>query len=169
MSIQPLRRHDGSVVVDDLSIVFRALAAVGAAVLIIFSLVALARIDWSSQWMDAPPVQVGGVWFTPFVAIAFGVAGWLALFAAASSERESKIVIGALLVCAGVGAFIAKSDSDAFVLKDGRNAHRVILQNAHGWLLVAAGGALIIAALAMSWRAERSVGVHRSILDDEVV
>jgi hypothetical protein len=68
-----------------------------------------------------------------------------------------------LLFCAGVVAFIAKSGSDAFVLKDGQNAHRVILQNGHGWLLVGVGAALIVAALAMSWRAERRM------LDDEVV
>src|SRR5215831_20817269 len=116
MSVQPLHRHRGQVVTNDFSIVFRIVAAIGAAVLIIFSLVALARIDWSSNWMDAPAVQVGGVWFTPFVAIGFGVAGLLALLAAASSERDSKIVMGVLLVCAGVGAFIAKSDSDALVL-----------------------------------------------------
>src|SRR5690349_5624895 len=101
MSLQTMHRHDGRVVANDFSIVFRVLAAVGAAVLLVFSLVALARIDWSSNWMDAPAVQVGGVWFTPLVATAFGVAGLLALFAAASSGRDSKIVMGALLVCAG--------------------------------------------------------------------
>jgi hypothetical protein len=163
MSIHTLHRRDGQMVADDFSIVFRLLAAIGAAVMIIFSLVALARIDWSSNWMDAPFVKVGDVVFTPIVAIAFGAIGLIALFAAASTDRTSKIVVGALLVCAGVVAFIAKSGSDAFVLKDGQNAHRVILQNGHGWMLVGVGATLIVAALAMSWRMERSM------IDDGVV
>jgi hypothetical protein len=167
MSIHTLHRREGRVVAEDFSIVFRLLAVIAAGVMIIFSLVALARIDWSSNWMDAPPVQVGDVWFTPFVAIAFGVIGLIALLSAVSLERSSKIVIGALLLCAGVVAFIAKSGSDALVLKDGRNSHRVILQNGHGWLLVAVGAALIVAALAMSWHAERSV-IDGGVIDDSV-
>ena len=163
MSIQSVHRSDRRVVADDFSIVFRVLAAIGAAVLIIFSLVALVRINWDSNWMDAAPVQVAGVTFTPIVAIEIGAAGLLALLAAASSERSSKIVVGALLLCAGVVVLIAQSSSDRFTLKDGGNAHRVILEDAHGWMLVGVGAVLVVAALAMSWRMERGV------VDDDVV
>src|SRR5215468_10828126 len=119
MSIQSVHRSDRRVVADDFSIVFRVLAAIGAAMLIIFSLVALVRINWDSHWMDASAVQVAGVTFTPIVAIAIGVAGLIALLAAASRDRSSKIVVGALLLCAGIVVLIARSSSDRFTLKDG--------------------------------------------------
>jgi hypothetical protein len=163
MSVQPLHRHDRRVVVGgDFSMVFRVLAAIGAAVLIVFSLIALARISWDSNWMDAAPVQVAGVTFTPIVAIGIGVAGVIALLAAASSDRSSKIVVGVLLLCAGVVVLIAQSNS-RFTLKAGGNSGRVVLEPAHGWMLVGVGAVLAIAGLATSWRAERA-GV-----DDEIV
>ena len=62
-----------------------------------------------------------------------------------------------LLPWAPLRPFIAQSDSDRFILEDGRAADRVIIVDAHGWLLVALGAALVIAALAMSWSAERTV------------
>jgi hypothetical protein len=167
MSTHTLHRHEERVVAHDFTIVFRLLAAIAAGVLIMFSLIALARIDWGSEWMDAAPVQVADVTFTPIVAIAFGGAGLLALLAAASRDRTSKIVMGALLLCAGVVAFIAQSDSDRVILQDGRAADRVILEDAHGWLLVAVGAALVIAALAMSWSAERNVERRRVVDVDE--
>lgn len=164
MSIRPLHRHEGRVVAaDELAIVFRVLAAIGGAVLLIFSLVALARINWDAHWMDAPAVQVANVTFTPIVAIAFGVVGLLALLVAASRDHAAKIVLGALMVCAGVVVLIVQSSSDRFTLKDGSNAGRVILEPAHGWMLVGVGAVLVIAGLALSWRVERSV------VDDDVV
>src|SRR5918994_1598909 len=75
---------------------------------------------------------IADIAFTPVVAIAVGVAGLLALLAAATRDRTSKIVVGALLVCAGIAAFIAEPDSD-----------RVILEDAHGWLMVVVGGVLV--------------------------
>jgi uncharacterized membrane protein YidH (DUF202 family) len=139
------RRVD-HVVTEDLTIAFRVIAAIAAAALIVFGLVALARINWDGAGLDAEAVEVADITFTPVVAIAVGVAGLLALLAAATRDRTSKIVVGALLVCAGIAAFIAEPDSD-----------RVILEDAHGWLMVVVGGVLVAAALAMSWQASRRV------------
>jgi len=148
------RRVD-RVVTEDLTIVFRVIAAVAAAVLIVFGVTALVRIDWDPGGFDAPAVQVADVTFTPVVAISAAAAGLLALLAAATSDRTSKIVVGALLVCAGIVAFIARPDDSS----------RVILEDAHGWLLIAAGGVLIVTAVAMSWGASRRV-VDRSAVYD---
>lgn len=145
------RRHIGGyrrvdrVVTQDLSITFRVVAAIAAAVLIVFGLMALARIDWDAGGLDAAAVDVGGVAFTPVVAIATGVAGLLALLAAAMNDRTSKIVVGALLVCAGIVAFFARPDDST----------RVVLEDAHGWMMVIVGAVLVLVALAMSWSASR--------------
>ncbi len=139
------RRVD-HVVTQDLTILFRVIATIAAAVLIVFGLVALVRIDWDPGGLDAAPVAVGDIAFTPIVAISTAVAGLLALLAAATRDRTSKLVVGALLVCGGVAAFIAEPDSG-----------RIVLEDAHGWLMVIIGGVLIVAALAMSFSESRRV------------
>src|SRR5688572_12340004 len=143
------RRVD-HVATQDLTILFRVIATIAAAVLIVFGLVALVRIDWDNGGLDAAAVEVGGITFTPIVAIAAAVAGLFALLAAATRDRTSKLIVGALLLCGGIAAFIAQPDSD-----------RVILEDAHGWLMVIIGGVLIVCALAMSF------GETRRVVDTE--
>ena len=129
---------------QDLTILFRVIAAIAAAVLIVFGLVALARISWDAGGIDAAAVAVADITFTPIVAISAAVAGLLALLAAASSDRTSKLVVGALLVCGGIVAFIANPDSG-----------RIFLEDAHGWLMAIIGSVLIVTALAMSFSESR--------------
>lgn len=148
------RRVD-RVVTQDFSIAFRVMAAIAAAVLLVFGLIGLARISWDDG-LDSAAVDVADVTFTPIVAIAAAVTGLLALLAAATSERTSKLVMGALLVSAGIVAFIARPDTD-----------RVILEDAHGWLMVVVGGVMVLAALGMSWAASRRV-VDTDTVYDEV-
>ena len=68
----------------------------------------------------------------------------MALLAAATRDRASKIVVGVLLVCVGIVAFVARPESS-----------RVVLEDAHGWMMIFGGGVLLVAALAMSWSASR--------------
>ncbi len=139
---------------QDFSIAFRVVAAIAATVLLLFGLIALARIDWDNGGIDAAAVDVADVTFTPVMAIATAGAGLLALIAAATRDRATKIVVGALLIAVGVVAFVARPDSD-----------QVILEDAHGWLAVMVGAVLVLAALAMSWGARRVVE-SEAVYDD---
>ena len=138
------RRVD-RVVTQDLTFAVRVLAALASAVLIVFGLTALARISWDDG-VDSAAVEVADVTFTPIVGIAMTTVGVLALLAAAVASRGAKIVVGVLLVCAGIVAFIARPD-------DGR----VVLEDAHAWMTLVVGIVLLLAALAMSWHEARRV------------
>lgn len=144
-------RHD-RVVTQDLTVVFRAVAAIAAAVLIVFGLTALARINWDEGGFDAAAVDVADVTFTPVVAVAMTVVGLVALLAAAARDRGSKLVVGVLLVCVGIVAFIARPDTG-----------RVVLEDAHGSMTIVVGAVLLLAAMAMSRRA-----THRIVESDAV-
>ena len=148
-------RHVDHVGSQDYSIVFRVIAAVAATALMLFGLIALARIDWDNGGWDAAAVQVADVTFTPIVAVATAAAGLLALLAAATGGRATKIVVGALLIAVGVVSFVATPDSD-----------RVVLEDAHGWLAVGTGAVLVLATLAMSWGSRRVVE-SEAVYDDE--
>ena len=78
------------------------------------------------------------------MAIVTTAAGVVALLAAVARSRGSKIVVGVLLLCVGIVAFIARPDSG-----------RVVVEDAHGWMMTITGGVLLLAALAMSWRASQ--------------
>jgi hypothetical protein len=125
----------------------RTLASVAAAVPIVWSIVALLRLDWDAG-LDAAAVDVAGLAFTPVVAIATLVIGLIALAAAASSDRASKLGIGALLACVGAAVQLA-----------GSSRADVDLEGGHGWLALAVGVVLLGAGLAM----RRGYGVRREV------
>lgn len=131
----------------------RVLALVAAGVAVVMGVVALLRVDWNIG-LDAPPVDVLGVAFTPWVAIATVAVGLVALAAAAAPDRGSKFVVGAILVCAGVG-ILAASDANRADLN---------LERAHGWLALAVGAALVLAGLLLrnSWTTRRRVRTDRA-------
>jgi hypothetical protein len=128
----------------------RAFGALAAAVPIAWSAAALIRLDWDSG-LDAVPVTVAGLSFTPAVGVATMLLGLIAMAAAVSDDRASKLGIGALLSCIGIAVLLAgtaRTDLD--------------LQAGHGWLSLAVGLALVLAGIVM--RADRlevrSVGVR---------
>ena len=139
---------------QDISIAFRLVAAIAATVLLLFGLIGLARVDWDNGGIDAAAVEVADVTFTPVVAIAMAGAGLLALIAAATRDRATKIVVGALLIAVGVVSFVTTPDTD-----------HVVLEDAHGWLAMIVGAVLVLAALAMSWGARRVVE-SEAVYDD---
>ena len=96
----------------------RFVAVVAAAVPTIIGAIALADIQWSPLGFDAPPVTVAGMVFRPWVAIATVVLGLLALAAAVSWDRESKVFMGALLVAAGIAIVVANPTVEGIVLVD---------------------------------------------------
>lgn len=138
--------HDGT------NSLARLLASVAAAVPIVWSIVALLRINWNDG-LDSAPVEVAGLAFTPIVAIATLVVSLLALAAAASSDRASKIGIGALLACGGLAILLA-----------GSSRGDVDLAAGHGWLALAVGAVLLIAGLVMrrGYAMSRRVHGHQS-------
>src|SRR5689334_21468933 len=89
------RRVD-RVATHDYSIVVRVIAAIAAAVPTIIGLIALARVDWGNGGFDAAAVSSAGMTFTPAVALGTFVAGLLALIAACTYDRASKLIMGAL-------------------------------------------------------------------------
>jgi len=125
----------------------RTLASVAAAVPIVWSIVALLRLDWGAG-LDAAAVDVAGLAFTPAVAIATLVVGLIALAAAAGADRASKLGIGALLACVGVAVLLA-----------GSSRGDVALEAGHGWLALAVGVVLLGAGLTM----RRGYGMRREV------
>jgi hypothetical protein len=109
----------------------RAFSALVAAVPIMWSTVALIHLD-TNAGLDAVPVTVAGLSFTPAVAIASVLLGLIALAAGTADDRASKLGIGALLSCIGIAVLLAgtaRTDLD--------------LQAGHGWLSLAVGLVLV--------------------------
>lgn len=130
----------------------RVLAMVAAAVATIIGVVALFRIDWNNG-LDSRAVDVAGMIMTPKVAIVTVVVGIIALAAAASPERGSKLVVGAVLAIAGV-AILLIGDADRLDLQ---------VERRHGWLALIVGAVLILSGLLMrtAWTARRRVATDR--------
>jgi hypothetical protein len=120
----------------DTGMVARVIGVLAGAVPTVIGLIALLRIDWFDQGFDAPAVDVAGLSFTPGVAIGTTVAGVLAILAAASWDRGSKLVVGAVLACIGVAILIP----DALPTE-------LNLENGHGWLSLGVGAVLILTSL----------------------
>jgi len=139
----------------DASIVFRILAAIAAGVMTVIGLIAVARVSWGDNGFDAPPVDVAGMMFTPEVAVTTAAAGLIALIAAALYDRTSKLIVGGLLVCAGiVGLLVDPTDNVNWFFEDG-----------HAWLAIGVGATLIVVALLMQtvWTADRHVRHSRPV------
>jgi hypothetical protein len=126
----------------------RVLAMIGAGIGIVMGVIALFRLNWDNG-LDAFPVDVAGLAFTPWVAIITVVVGIVALAAAASPDRGSKFVVGAILAILGIG-ILAASDANRADLQ---------VERAHGWLALLVGAVLILAGLLLrnSWTTHRRV------------
>ncbi len=125
----------------------RGLAVIAAAVPTVMAVIALIRIDWTAG-LDSAPVDVAGVAFTPWVAIGTLVAALVAMIAGGSADRASKVVVGAILACAGLGIVIA-----------GSSRADLDLESAHGWIALAVGAVLVVAGLLM----RTGVSVRRDV------
>jgi hypothetical protein len=130
----------------------RVLAMVAAAVATIIGVIALFRIDWNNG-LDSSPVDVAGMIMTPTVAIVTVAAGIIALAAAASPERSSKLVVGTVLAIGGV-AILLIGDADRLDLQ---------VERRHGWLALIVGAVLILAGMLMrnAWTARRRVATDQ--------
>src|SRR5438477_295171 len=80
--------------VRDFGVAYRIIAAIAGAVPTIIGFIALTRVTWDQGGLDAAPVEVASMTFTPVMAIALTVLGLLAMIAGASRDRASKIVVG---------------------------------------------------------------------------
>ncbi|MCU0311848.1 MAG: hypothetical protein MUE36_13005 [Acidimicrobiales bacterium] len=142
-----VEEHDTTHTADATDTAARLTAAIAGGVATVVGLVALIRIDWADG-IDSAAVDVAGMAFTPTIAIATTIFGLIALAAGAAADRASKLVVGVLLVCVGVGILIAGDDRANWDLETG-----------HGWMGVVVGGVLIAAGLALRdrWSSRRTV------------
>jgi hypothetical protein len=115
----------------------RVVASVAAAVVIAIGAIALLRIDWGDAGLDAVPVSVAGLAFSPLMAITTLAVGVVALLAAVSPDRGSKLFVGVLLIVAGIVVLIA----------DIAPAGRWAIEDGHGWLAIVIGGVLVAAGV----------------------
>ena len=132
--------------------VLRGVAAVAAAVAVVWAIVALLRIDWNDG-INSAAVDVGGIAFTPLVAIVTLVAGLIALMVGAARDRTSKLAVGAILSCVGLGILIAGED----------NRSNLDVESGHGWLALIIGVVLLATGLAIrtTWETRRQVRTDR--------
>ena len=138
----------------DASIVFRLIAVVAAGVMTIIGLIAVAQVSWGDGF-DAAPVDVAGMSFTPEIAVTVAAAGLIALLAAAVADRASKLVVGALLVCAGIVVLVTDTISEPdWAFDDGQ-----------GWLAIGVGATLLVVAVLMQavWSTGRDVHQRRPL------
>jgi hypothetical protein len=131
---------------DTINMIGRFVAVVAAAVPTIIGLIALAKFNWNGFGFDAPAVTVAGMAFRPWVAVATVVIGVLALAAAVSWDRESKLFMGAILVAAGIAIVVANPTVEGIVLADRM-----------GWMAIISGGVIAVAGLltGRSWATHR--------------
>ncbi len=121
---------------DTLNMIGRFVAVVAAAVPTLIGLIALAKFNWSGQGMDAPAVTVAGMVFRPWIAVVTTGLGVLALAAAVSWDRASKLFMGAILVAVGIAVLVANPTFQGVVLTDRM-----------GWMSVIVGAVIALAGL----------------------
>ena len=97
------------------------------------------------NWARAEPRAVES---DTAVAIATTVLGLIALAAGAAYDRTSKLVVGAILACVGLGILIAGTSRSDWDLESG-----------HGWLSLAVGAVLVVTGLLM----RRSYSMRRTV------
>jgi hypothetical protein len=114
----------------------RVVAAVAAAVAIAVGAIALLRIEWAGAGLDAAPVTVANMSFSPLVAIVTLAAGVVALLAAVSPDRGSKLFVGALLIVAGIVVLMAGTTEGRWAIEEG-----------HAWLSIVVGVVLVAAGV----------------------
>ena len=131
---------------DALNVTVRVIAAIASGVMMVIGLIALAKINWSAQGMDAPAVRVAGMTFRPWIAIATAGLGLLALAASVSWNRESKLFMGAILMAVGIAVVIAEPTLEGVVLTD-----RI------GWMSIIVGFVVALAGLVVgqTWSSRR--------------
>lgn len=138
----------------DASIIFRLIAVVAAGVMTVIGLIAVAQISWGDGF-DAAAVEVAGMSFTPEVAVTVAAVGLVALIAAATADRASKLVMGALLICAGIVVLVTDTVTEPdWAFDDGI-----------GWLAIGVGATLVAVALLMQavWSTGHRVHQRRPI------
>lgn len=137
-----------------LNLVARIVGIVAASVMTIIGLIAVAKIDWDPAGFDAPAVNVADMSFGPWIAIGTVVLGLLALVAAVSWDRESKLFMGAVLAAIGIAIVIANPTVDDVTLTDRMGWFALIV----GAVLAAVG---VIAG--QSWVSRREVRDDRTL------
>ena len=137
---------DGRSSAATLNMIGRVIAMVAAAVPVILGLIALSKFDWSGLGFDAPAVVVADMAFRPWVAVATVVLGLLALVAAVSWDRESKLFMGAILVAIGIAILLAKPTIESIVLNDRM-----------GWMAIIVGAILAAVGIltGQTWASRR--------------
>jgi hypothetical protein len=132
---------------DALNTIGRFVAVVAAAVPTIIGLIALAKFDWSGAGLNSPAVVVADMTFRPWIAIGTVVLGVLALAAAVSWDRESKLFMGAILVAVGIAIVVANPTIESVVLSDRM-----------GWMAIITGGVIAVVGLltGRSWASRRT-------------
>lgn len=118
-----------------LNLIARIVAAAAGGILLIVGLVGLARINWVDGFDMASAVEVGGMTYTPAVALGTAILGLLALFAGASWDRDSKLVMGGVLLCVGI-AILSVGGSWQIGVAEG-----------HGWLAIVVGVVQLLAGV----------------------
>jgi len=121
---------------DTTNMIGRFVAVVAAAVPTVIGLIALVQFDWSATGLDSPAVDVAGMAFRPWLAIGTLVLGLLALAAAASWDRESKLFIGAILVAVGLVLLIANPTIEDVAISDRT-----------GWMFLLVGAVIALVGL----------------------
>ncbi|MBI2704798.1 MAG: hypothetical protein HYX32_05855 [Actinobacteria bacterium] len=143
---QPVVADDNTI--DTVNIIGRFIALVAAAVPTIIGLIALTQFDWTGTGFDSPAVNVAGMSFRPWLAIGTLILGVLAMAAASSWDRESRLFIGALFVAIGVVLFVANPIVEG-----------VVLTNRMAWMFVLVGAVVGLIGLltGRSWASRRTI------------
>ena len=107
-------------------------------------------MDWSGYGFNAPPYPVADMTSRPWIVVGTVVLGLLALAAAVSWDRASKLFMGAIFVAVGI-AIVAGNPT----------VENVVLTDRMGWIAIIVGAVLaVVAVLAgQSWASRR---VHRT-------
>jgi hypothetical protein len=134
--------------VDATNMIGRFVAVVASAVPTIISLIALVQFDWSATGFDSPAVTVAGMAFRPWLAIGTLILGLVAMAAAASWDRESKLFIGAVFVAIGIVLLIATP-----------TVEDVVLSNRMAWMFLLVGVVIALVGLltGRTWASRRTV------------
>jgi len=131
--------------------IFQVISAVAGAVLFVFGLLAVFKVDFGADLLDTT-AAVAGFGFSAAAAIAailFG--GAILVSTLADQDRGGAAFVGLITIAIGIGARVAEGQADSGIQVDNRSAG----------LFIVAGAVVFFCSLVPWWSRRRVVTVAR--------
>lgn len=121
---------------DGVPQIARLVSVAAGAIVAVVGLLALLAIDWGVAEVDRPIYEVGGMTFSPVMAVITATIGVLLILVGAARSGEGKIAMGAIVASLGAAMLLVGDLENRWQVSDGQ-----------GWLALIVGVVFVVAGI----------------------